>query len=221
MIDWKAIRIVLLMVLLVGTSVAGVLFYQHQLYFCLFFSVCIVSCIIVHVCNSQNKAIRMMNRMVESIRYGDFSLNFSLEGKSQTEKQVVENINEVMNQFRTKLSNMEERYQYYETLLDTVDSCLLVVDNRGQVLWMNQAGISGLCGHRIHLLEELGSLNKDFPHVIVALQPGEVKVVRVYKDELMQDMAITVTDYSTESASLRLVNLRNIRSPFKCGYLRT
>lgn len=212
MIDWKAIRIVLLMVLLVGTSVAGVLFYQHQLYFCLFFSVCIVSCIIVHVCNSQNKAIRMMNRMVESIRYGDFSLNFSLEGKSQTEKQVVENINEVMNQFRTKLSNMEERYQYYETLLDTVDSCLLVVDNRGQVLWMNQAGISGLCGHRIHLLEELGSLNKDFPHVIVALQPGEVKVVRVYKDELMQDMAITVTDYSTESASLRLVNLRNIRS---------
>ena len=212
MIDWKAIRIVLLMVLLVGTSVAGVLFYQHQLYFCLFFSVCIVSCIIVHVCNSQNKAIRMMIRMVESIRYGDFSLNFSLEGKSQTEKQVVENINEVMSQFRNKLSNMEERYQYYETLLDTVDSCLLVVDNRGQVLWVNQAGISGLCGYRIHLLEELASLNKDFPHVIAALQPGEVKVVRVYKDELMQDMAITVTDYSTESASLRLVNLRNIRS---------
>lgn len=212
MIDWKNIRMVVLMVLLVGTSVAGLLFYQHQLYFCLFFAVCLVSSIIAHVCYSQDKAIRMILRMVESIRYGDFSLNFSLKGKNRVEKLVVENINEVMSQFRSKLSNMEERYQYYETLLDTVDSCLLVVDKDGQVLWMNRAGISELCGYRIHLLEELEMLNKDFPAVIGVLQPGEVKVVRVYKNELMQDMAITVTDYSTESASLRLVNLRNIRS---------
>ena len=212
MIDWKVIRIVLLMVLLLGISVAGVLLYQHQLYFCLFFVLCIAVSIIMHVCYSQNKTVRMMVRMVESIRYSDFLLNFSLEGKSRTEKQLVENINEVMNLFRTKLANVEERCQYYETLLDTVDSCLLVVDSQGQVFWMNQTATSGLCGHRIHLLEELGSLNKDLPHVIVALRPGEVKAVRVYKGELMQDMVITVTDYNTENASLRLVNLRNIRS---------
>lgn len=212
MIDWKNIRIVIWMLLLVGISIAGLLFYQHQLYFCLFFAVCLAFSIIAHVCHSQNKTVRMMLRMVESIRYGDLSLNFSLEGKNQAEKQVVENINVVMNQFRSKLSNMEERYQYYETLLDTVDSCLLVVDKQGQVLWMNRTGISELCGHRIHLLEELAGLNKDFPTVIETLQPGEVKIVRVYKKELMMDMAITVTDYSTENASLRLVNLRNIRS---------
>lgn len=212
MIDKKNIRIVIWMLLLVGTSVVGLLFYQHQLYFCLFFAVCLVFSIMAHVCQSQNKVLRMILRMVESIRYGDLSLNISSEGKSRTEKQVVENINEVMAQFRSKLSNMEERYQYYETLLDTVDSCLLVVDTQGQVLWMNRAGISELCGHRIHLLEELGSLNQDFPAVIETLQPGEVKIVRVYKNELMLDMAITVTDYSTDTASLRLVNLRNIRS---------
>ena len=212
MIDRKNIRIVIWMLLLVGTSVAGLLFYQHQLYFCLFFAVCLVISIIVHVCHSQSKAVRMILRMVESIRYGDLSLNFSSEGKSRTEKQVVENINEVITQFRSKLSNMEERYQYYETLLDTVDSCLLVVNTQGQVLWMNRAGISELCGHRIHLLEELRKLNKDFPTVIETLQPGEVKIVRIYRNELMLDMAITVTDYSTETASLRLVNLRNIRS---------
>ena len=172
MIDKKNIRIVIWMLLLVGTSVVGLLFYQHQLYFCLFFAVCLVFSIMAHVCQSQNKVLRMILRMVESIRYGDLSLNISSEGKSRTEKQVVENINEVMAQFRSKLSNMEERYQYYETLLDTVDSCLLVVDTQGQVLWMNRAGISELCGHRIHLLEELGSLNKDFPAVIETLQPG-------------------------------------------------
>jgi nitrogen fixation/metabolism regulation signal transduction histidine kinase len=45
-----------------------------------------------------------------------------------------------------------------------------------------------------------------------ALQPGEVKVIRIYKEEVMQDLAVTVTEYSTPAADLRLINLKNIRS---------
>ena len=48
--------------------------------------------------------------------------------------------------------------------------------------------------------------------MLESLLPGEVKVIRVFKDDLMQDMAVTVTEYSTQTDSLRLVNLRNIRS---------
>lgn len=210
--DLRTIRMILWMLLLVGISIAAFLFYQHQLYFCLFFAVCLGIVIISHVCYSQYSTARMMLRMVESIRYGDFSLSFSTKGKSRLEKMVVENVNEVMAQFRSQLSGMEERYQYYETLLDTVDSCLLVVDKEGQVLWMNRSGISDLCGHQIHLLEELRVLNKDFPEMIDALHPGEVKVIRAYKGDFMQDMAMTVTEYATSGADLRLINLKNIRS---------
>ena len=77
---------------------------------------------------------------------------------------------------------------------------------------MNRAGVQDLCGHAIHQLEELSSLNPDFPIILASLQPGEVKVVRIYKEEFMQDMAVTVTEYSTMTADLRLINLKNIRS---------
>lgn len=212
MSDLKTIRLILLMLLLVGVSIASFLFYQHQLYFCLFFAVCLGMVIIAHVCYSQYSTTRMILRMVESIRYGDFSLNFSTTGKSRIEKKVVEDVNAVMSQFRSQLSGMEERYQYYETLLDTVDSCLLVVDKQGQVLWINRAGVADLCGHEIHSLEELGVLNQDFPTMIDALQPGEVKVIRIYKGDVMQDLAMTITEYATSGTELRLINLRNIRS---------
>ena len=204
---------VLLMLLLGGVSIAGYVFYEHQLYFCVFFSIVLAVCLIGYLAYSRTLAVRRLLRMVESIRYGDFSLSYSTNNRqSQEEQQLVDDINAVMARLRVQLSEREERYKYFETLLDTVDTCMLIDDKEGNVLWMNRAGVQELCGHAIHRLEELKTLNADFPEVLQSLQPGEVKVVRIYREELMQDMAVTVTDYSNNRTDLRLVNLKNIRS---------
>ena len=210
--DWHSLRIVLLMLLLGITSVSAYLFAVHQLYFCLLFSVLIIVGIVVAVVYLHKQTTQKLTRMVEAIRYGDFSLNFSKNQGEQWETQLVEDINAVMANLRNELAQKEERHQYYETLLQTVDSCLLVVNKQGQILWMNQSAEQQLCGYRIHLLAELDSLNKDFANTLHSLRPGEVKVIRIYRKDLMQDMAVTVTDYSTTGALLRLINLRNIRS---------
>lgn len=209
---WHSIRIVLLMLLLGITSVSAYLFAVHQLYFCLLFSVLIIVGIVVAVVYLHKQTTQKLTRMVEAIRYGDFSLNFSKNQGEQWETQLVEDINAVMANLRNELAQKEERHQYYETLLQTIDSCLLVVNKQGQILWMNQSAEQQLCGYRIHLLAELDSLNKDFANTLHSLRPGEVKVIRIYRKDLMQDMAVTVTDYSTTGALLRLINLRNIRS---------
>ena len=204
---------VLLMLLLGGVSIAGYVFYEHQLYFCVFFSIVLAVCLIGYLAYSRTLAVRRLLRMVESIRYGDFSLSYSTNNRqSREEQQLVDDINAVMARLRVQLSEREERYKYFETLLDTVDTCMLIADKEGNVLWMNRAGVQELCGHAIHRLEELKTLNADFPEVLQSLQPGEVKVVRIYREELMQDMAVTVTDYSNNRTDLRLVNLKNIRS---------
>ena len=209
----QTLYMVLLMVLLIAVSISGYVFYEQELYFSMFFSVVLVIVLIGYLTYSHTLAMRRLLRMVESIRYGDFSLSYSTnKHQSREEQQMVEDINEVMSRMRTQLSEREERYRYFETLLDTVDTCMLVTDLQGNVLWMNRAAIQDLCGHAIHRLEELKVLNHDFPFVLETLQPGEVKVVRVYREELMQDMAVTVTGYATNRADLRLVNLKNIRS---------
>ena len=212
MINWQTIRLVLLMLLLAGASVASYLFYEHRLYLCMFFSCVLICVLIVSVVMARNQQTRKMNRMVEAIRYGDFLLNFSTKGQNKEERWLVENINEVLSQFRIRLSEKEEHDKYFETLLDTIDTYLLVVDKQGCVQWMNRAGVQDLCGHAIHRLEELRILNTNFPTILEGLQPGEVKVVRIYKEEVMQDIAVTVTEYSTSESELRLFNLKNIRS---------
>ena len=209
----QTLYMVLLMLLLIAVSISGYVFYEQELYFSMFFSVVLAIVLIGYLAYSRTLVMRRLLRMVESIRYGDFSLSYSTNNRqSREEQQMIEDINEVMSRMRTRLSEREERYRYFETLLNTVDTCMLVTDLQGNVLWMNRAAVQDLCGHAIHQLEELKVLNHDFPLVLETLQPGEVKVVRVYREELMQDMAVTVTGYATNNADLRLVNLKNIRS---------
>lgn len=212
MSSWQTFRLVGLMFLLVGASVVSYLFYEHKLYFCVFFSCVLVLVIIVCLVDIYSRSIRRMTRIIESVRYGDFSLSFSANGRNEMDRKLVEDLNEVIVRFRSELSEKEEKYQYFETLLDSVDTSVLVADKQGKVVWMNQAGMQDLCGHAIHQLDELKMLNPDFPILIDALQPGEVKVIRIYKEDLMQDMAVTVTEYATRTADLRLINLKNIRS---------
>lgn len=209
---WQILGWVLMMLLLAGVSVAACLFYVHELYFCVFFSIVLVFVIIAYQVSVYLRNFQRISRMVESIRYGDFALNFSIKGQNPMEDKLAEDINEVMHRFRMELSAKEEKHRYFETLLDTVDTSVLVANQDGEVLWMNRAGVQDLCGHTIHRLDELKSLNPEFPELLHALQPGEVKVVRIYREEFMQDMAMTVTEYSNNRDDLRLVNLKNIRS---------
>ena len=212
MSSWQTFRLVGLMFLLGGASVASYLFYEHELYFCVFFSCVLALVIMACLVSIYYSSIRRMERVIGSIRHGDFMLNFSAAGRSEVERRMVESLNEVILRFRTDLSEKQEKHQYFETLLDTVDTSMLVADKQGIVMWMNRAGVQDLCGHAIHQLDELKVLNPDFPLLLKALQPGEVKVIRIYKEEVMQDLAVTVTEYSTPAADLRLINLKNIRS---------
>lgn len=179
----QTLRMIACMLLMGVVAIAAYLFYQHSLYFCLFFSLMIMAGIIIYICQWQYKTTRMISRMIEGIRYADFSLSFSTQHKTRTEQRLAQEINNVVAEFRTRLSENEERYQYYETLLNTVDSSLLVVDSQCNIHWMNRAAMQDLCGYRIHSVRELALLNSDFPTIILSLQPGEIKTVRIHKGD--------------------------------------
>lgn len=210
---WQTARMVAFMLLLAVTSIAAYLFYEHALYFCLLFSLIVISGIIAYICQWQHRTTRMIARMIEGIRYSDFSLSFSTQHMTRSEQRLAQDINEVITEFRNRLSEKEERYQYYETLLGIVDSSLLVIDSMQNIQWMNRAATQDLCGYRIHSLNELTMLNADFPSLILLLQPGEIKTIRIHKGDAIQELVATVTEYFTrQGAELRLVNLKNIRA---------
>lgn len=200
-----------IVVLLMGASVAFFILYQEGFYFCLFFVGIFVLALMVYLYHRSRSDFQLIERLVDSLRYNDFTLVFSLKGKNATERRLRSAINDALADFRKQLTEHQERYKYYETLLDAVDSAMLVMDGDGGIHWMNRAAVQGLCGYHIHHVDELGVLNVELPQLLVQLNAGEVKVIKLNKEDFLQEMAVTITEYYTATGNFRLCNFKNIR----------
>ncbi len=96
-----------------------------------------------------NKSNERMRQLIEAIRTRDFSLQYALDHLKGEERNLALQINEVVNEFREAPLQQEAKYQYFGTMLDTINAFLIVADDHGEVHWMNRAAVDGLCGFRI------------------------------------------------------------------------
>ena len=120
-----------------------------------------------------------MRQLIEAIRTRDFSLQYSLDHLRGEERNLAEQINEVVNEFRETTLLQEAKYQYFGTMLDTINAFLIVADEQGKVHWMNRAAVEGLCGFSIHHLHDLQVLDGALPEMMMQLKPGLQKLVQL------------------------------------------
>ena len=120
-----------------------------------------------------------MRQLIEAIRTRDFSLQYSLDHLRGEERNLAEQINEVVNEFRETTLQQEAKYQYFGTMLDTINAFLIVADEQGKVHWMNRAAVDGLCGFSIHHLHDLQVLDETLPEMMMQLKPGLQKLVQL------------------------------------------
>ena len=166
----------------------------------------------IMILRQQRKTTRMFNRMLEDIRYHDFSLHYSYKGKSRTEQRMASQINQVIDDLKKIHLSYEEQSHYYKTLLDTIDSCIIVSDPAGKVIWTNRSAEVQICGHAFHTLDELARIDEKFPALLFTMKPGDTKAIRTYRDDMAIDWAITLTEYLKKGVYYRLYHMRNMRS---------
>ncbi len=85
--------------------------------------------IIRNILNS--KSNERLRQLIEAIRTRDFSLQYSLNHLKGEERKLAQQINEVVNEFRETTLRQEAKYQYFGTMLDTINAFLIVADEKG------------------------------------------------------------------------------------------
>ena len=60
--------------------------------------------------------------------------------------------------------------------------------------------------------DELNELNPNFAQQLAKLHVGEVKVIKLFKEEVIQEMVVTMTEYTTKGFKYRLYCFTNVRS---------
>lgn len=190
----------------------GYVLWERGLYFCTGFVVFILILIAVYIYRLQTKAFVIMRSVIDSIRFSDFTFSCSSMKKSKLSAEFSGELESAMAKFRQRLYEEELKHQYYEILLETVDAGILVIDELGNVEWMNNAVNHLLKYKRLKHIDELVVLNSKFSNVIRSLVPGEVKILRQQNGDFFSELALTSTLFVSQGKEHILLSLKNIRS---------
>lgn len=195
-----AVNVILHIFVLILLGISGCLLFQHQLWF----SVLIISLLIVitgvHLYRMQMKQIGLMCRLASSIRYNDMTQVFHPPFKSKLIMELSEELSLTLKTFRERLLEEEVKHQYYENLLEKVDTAVMVADKSGRVEWMNHAAVT-------HLGQD-PQLPEDWLHTPV----NDTKVVCIQRDGTNVEMAASCTLFVAQGKEQLLISLKNIHS---------
>ena len=162
-----------------------------------------------------HKSNERMRQLIEAIRTRDFSLQYSLDHLKGEERKLAQQINEVVNEFRETTLRQETKYQYFGTMLDTINAFLIVADEQGTVHWMNRAAVDGLCGFVINRLQDLRAVNEALPDALQKLKPKEQRLVQLAVNNRQNgekaDFMLSVVNFFNKGFAYRLYTLQNVQ----------
>ena len=145
----------------------------------------------------RSKSIDRLRKMLQAIGSDDFSFRIPEENLRGQERELAEEMNDVMTGFRRKLLELERKYGKYETFLDTINIAIIVTGKNGDIKFMNRKAIEGLCGFRINRLSDLATLDARLPQALLDLQPGDSKAIALSRNDSESQIKISMVKYST------------------------
>ena len=173
------LRLLWLSVLLICFVVLGCYAFVKEQYAGLFFFALASGYIVYRIIYWQQSTTRMFIRMLDELKYHDNTMHFSTADKRGLEKSLVERMNALLNEIKKNSLTKAEQSTYYDTLLNIIDSCLIVVNEENQIIWMNLQAELQLCGYAVHSIDELQEVHEKLPHLIRTMHPGEMKSLRI------------------------------------------
>jgi len=129
------------------------------------------------------KAQDEVEQFVESIHYRDFSRYFDEKHAPLELKPLRKGFNEINTTFKVISKEKETQYVYLQKILELVETGILSYEHKtGETGWMNES-LKRMLG--IPYLKTIHSLSRRddlLYHEVLALRPGESKVISISKD---------------------------------------
>ena len=197
---------------LVFLSVLLGILLMKSLWFCSLFTFFVILLFILHIDKQQQKLTEMVMRLITAIRFSDFSLSFRPGSKKQADPRLTQAMEQALKQFREKMYTLEEQHLYYNTLLSTIDSGILVLNRNGTIEWYNKTVLREFGLTSLRQLSELAAITPDLPDLLLRLIPGETHILRLEQSGRVREIALNPVIFRIQGKELLLISLKNIHS---------
>ncbi len=153
---------------------------------------------------------REVEQFSQALYYRDFSRNFNTNSVSEL-KPLYSNFNEISRLFQQVSRDKETQYQYLQKILELVNTGILSYETEsGEVIWMNESLRMMLDRPYIKNIHSFAKRDEILYHEIIALKPGESKIVTIVTRKLNVKTLLSATAFQTNGVKYQLIAFQNI-----------
>lgn len=154
---------------------------------------------------------RLYLRFLNSIKYDDFTEQFTLAGEGKTMHEIAQRLNEVTEKFREVRTEKEAQLHYYEMIVQHIGTGILTYKPDGSILLLNNAAKKLLKIGQLAHVQELESLSPELALGLQQLENGDKVLVPLRQSGEQATIAVHVMELSVLGDKVRLASLQNIQ----------
>lgn len=164
---------------------------------------CSLICIavLVNIFKLQNRQSKMLMKAIDHIDRNDFTGRIFPYTTEKNDIILAEKLSELVRDLKEKSLNEESKFQYYENLMNKVDTAVVTTDSKGRIIWMNRAAQS-LLGHETFKIPD---------YIDEAIQ-NNAKVVRKKGKGSTMDLSLSSVKMNVHGKEQYIITLSNIHS---------
>ena len=158
------------------------------------------------------RTVKDAKRLVDAIQFSEFNISFRNFADKGLFPELVPLMEKAILRFNTKLQQTEIEQQFYDTLLNRIDSAILVIEKTNGIEWINKAALDEFGKPQPRQLSDLAAISPELPGILEKIVPGEAKIIQIKREGYIRQLAVTTVLFSSGGKELKLVNFKNIQS---------
>ena len=168
-----------------------------------------------------NKTNRNLANFLLSIKYDDYETNYGRGRQEASERALFGAFNLISSKFRDIRLEKEMQFQYFQTLVERVETGLIGFDQEGKTIFMNKA--LQLALHK-SFFPGFASVEKYDPILYQLLQDMQVGEQKLYKKEIAQQtiqLSIRKTQVKVKDQLFSIFSFQNIHAELQAQEIRS
>lgn len=167
------------------------------------FILCFLMCImiLINIFRLQNKQSKMLLKAIDYIERNDFTGRIFPYTTDKNDIILAEKLSALVRNLKEKWVREESKYQYYENLMNKVDTAVLTTDSSGRIIWINKAA-QALLGCDIFKI----------PDYINEAILNNNKVIRKKSKEGTIELSLSLTKMNVQGKEQYIMTLSDIHS---------
>lgn len=157
-----------------------------------------------------NKTNRHLANFLMGIKYDDFATNYSSMQQEKSEEALYGAFNMITGKFRDIRLEKEIQFQYFQSLVEQVDTGLIGFDDTGKTIFMNRALKSLI--HKSHFpsLSAITRFDAELHSILTDLRPGERQMLKRNFGQKPIELAIQKTQLNLKGKKYVFFSFQNI-----------